>query len=338
MAKPASIALVPCGHVCFCDECADATPSDACPICRQNVNDTLKLSFAGPTHYASIPEPPIAMVDMPATQGMLCLTDAAEAEHQLLREVEWLESWAQAGSAADIDLEQAMEVLDVSVTDDVANMRDEDEQAYVRMLLTEVSHAWRCFALRMHPDKVRARDSTFWTDERSQRLTSVFQYANEVHERLREGLHAWCVKSVGAAHIAYFLTNGNNLRLDLVIKPERELETVVEYVDGFGRNRSVIMPPGLDKIRFYQNRQPNVFLSTFDGFTLLHRTIYGPHAGETSHPLHVRQSVPRKLRKASTKPAKQSKKKPRQGLQWERIGNHRVRNSTRRESVADAKL
>ena len=40
---------------------------------------------------------------------------------------------------------------------------------------------WRSLALRLHPDKA---DGIFWTSERKQRLTAVFQFANNVQEQV----------------------------------------------------------------------------------------------------------------------------------------------------------
>ena len=42
MDAPANVAIIPCGHVCFCANCK---PPEDCPICREKSNDYLKLYF-----------------------------------------------------------------------------------------------------------------------------------------------------------------------------------------------------------------------------------------------------------------------------------------------------
>ena len=58
----------------------------------------------------------------------------------------------------------------------------------------------------MHPDKARARDPAFWTDEKHKRLVAAFQYASSVHDRVRSVLSTWMVKGVSEARIDYRLT------------------------------------------------------------------------------------------------------------------------------------
>lgn len=41
--EPQAVAIVPCGHVCFCLECADQQRVSACPICRVDVTSFLRL-------------------------------------------------------------------------------------------------------------------------------------------------------------------------------------------------------------------------------------------------------------------------------------------------------
>ncbi|KAK3287990.1 hypothetical protein CYMTET_4544 [Cymbomonas tetramitiformis] len=41
--EPQAVAVVPCGHVCFCLHCADKERVRACPICRVNVDSFLRL-------------------------------------------------------------------------------------------------------------------------------------------------------------------------------------------------------------------------------------------------------------------------------------------------------
>ena len=79
------------------------------------------------------------------------------------------------------------------------------------------------------------------------------------------------------------------------------METLVYFVDGFGKERATLMGPGVTLLRFYQTRQPTVFAESFPGFTLLHRVVYGPQAGRESRPLLVCEPVPLKLRRASKK-------------------------------------
>lgn len=45
--KEANFILVPCGHVCFCEECAKDFTEDKCPICRQKIEHKSKVYFPG---------------------------------------------------------------------------------------------------------------------------------------------------------------------------------------------------------------------------------------------------------------------------------------------------
>ena len=40
--KPSCFALVPCGHICACEDCVKKLPKD-CPICRNEITGTLKV-------------------------------------------------------------------------------------------------------------------------------------------------------------------------------------------------------------------------------------------------------------------------------------------------------
>ena len=87
-----------------------------------------------------------------------------------------------------------MALLGVTLSDEVVEMRLSNPAEYIRLLLNEVGHCWRRFALRMHPDKVKASDHSFWDDERVGRSTTVFKYVSDAHDHLVEGLTAYLVK------------------------------------------------------------------------------------------------------------------------------------------------
>ena len=40
-----AIALVPCGHVCFCITCGPLNTATTCPVCRREVDCTLRLYY-----------------------------------------------------------------------------------------------------------------------------------------------------------------------------------------------------------------------------------------------------------------------------------------------------
>ena len=44
LVKPVTHALIPCGHVFGCSDCAKTKPEE-CPICRSTVNDSLRIFF-----------------------------------------------------------------------------------------------------------------------------------------------------------------------------------------------------------------------------------------------------------------------------------------------------
>ena len=37
------IALIPCGHLCLCDECGKITKVSSCPICRKSISSRVKI-------------------------------------------------------------------------------------------------------------------------------------------------------------------------------------------------------------------------------------------------------------------------------------------------------
>mmetsp|Transcript_2166 Transcript_2166/g.7558 ORF Transcript_2166/g.7558 Transcript_2166/m.7558 type:complete len:84 (-) Transcript_2166:62-313(-) len=41
--KPKSVVLLPCRHSCLCEECAEAQQWERCPLCREVVEDTLRI-------------------------------------------------------------------------------------------------------------------------------------------------------------------------------------------------------------------------------------------------------------------------------------------------------
>ena len=43
MDKPLSVALVPCGHVCYCLECAEREKIKECPNCRSKVDEMQRI-------------------------------------------------------------------------------------------------------------------------------------------------------------------------------------------------------------------------------------------------------------------------------------------------------
>jgi len=43
MDKPLSVALVPCGHVCYCLECAERETVKECPNCRSKVDEMQRI-------------------------------------------------------------------------------------------------------------------------------------------------------------------------------------------------------------------------------------------------------------------------------------------------------
>ena len=185
----------------------------------------------------------------------------------------------------------------------------------------------RCYALRMHPDKARARDPAFWTDEKYKRLVAAFQYASSVHDRVRSVLSTWMVKGVGEARIDYRLTGrGKNLTLELVcdgVPTDEYYQTIVRYKNGFGFVQERVLVPGKGNgkalLRFYEFRSPKLFLPCFEGFTVLQRAVSGPMKGCESRSLRVGRPVPEPLRKAfqrgqgkAAKKKKPTKKQPKQ--------------------------
>ena len=153
----------------------------------------------------------------------------------------------------------------------------------------------------MHPDKARARDPAFWTDEKYKRLVAAFQYASSVHDRAKALLSAWMLKGVGEARIDYRLTGrGKNLTLELVcdgVPTDEYYQTIVRYKNGFGFVQERVLVPGKGNgkalLRFYEFRSPKLFLPCFEGFTVLQRAVSGPMKGCES-----RGPVPEPLRKA----------------------------------------
>ena len=178
----------------------------------------------------------------------------------------------------------------------------------------------------MHPDKARARDPVFWTDEKHKRLVEAFQYASSVHDRVTSVLSTWMVKGVNEARIDYRLTGrGKNLTLELVCDGPTNAyyQTIVRYKNGFGFVQERVLVPGKGNkacLRFYEFRSPKLFSPGFEGFTLLQRAVAGPMKGCESRGLFVERPVPEPLRKAfkrgQGKPAKTgarvtaAKKKP----------------------------
>ena len=156
----------------------------------------------------------------------------------------------------------------------------------------------------MHPDKARARDPAFWTDEKYKRLVAAFQYASSVHDRVKSVLSTWMVKGVNEARIDYRLTGrGKNLTLELVCDGPTNAyyQTIVRYKNGFGFVQERVLVPGKGNkacLRFYEFRSPKLFRPGFEGFTLLQRAVAGPMKGCESRGLCVAQPVPEQLRKA----------------------------------------
>ena len=184
----------------------------------------------------------------------------------------------------------------------------------------------RCYALRMHPDKARARDPAFWTDEKYKRLVAAFQYASSVHDRAKALLSSWMLKGVGEARIDYRLTGrGKNLTLELVcdgVPTDEYYQTIVRYKNGFGFVQERVLVPGKGNkalLRFYEFRSPKLFSPGFEGFTVLQRAVSGPMKGCESRSLRVGRPVPEPLRKAfqrgqgkAAKKKKPTKKQPKQ--------------------------
>ena len=181
----------------------------------------------------------------------------------------------------------------------------------------------------MHPDKARARDPVFWTDEKHKRLVEALQYASSVHDRVTSVLSTWMVKGVNEARIDYRLTcRGKHLTLELVCdNPTNEYyQTIVRYKNGFGFVQERVLVPGKGNkacLRFYEFRSPKLFSPGFEGFTLLQRAVAGPMKGCESRGLFVERPVPEPLRKAfqrgqgkaaktaaKKRPKKQAKKQP----------------------------
>ena len=156
----------------------------------------------------------------------------------------------------------------------------------------------------MHPDKARARDPAFWTDEKHKRLVAAFQYASSVHDRVTSVLSTWMVKGVNEARIDYRLTGrGKNLTLELVCDGPTNAyyQTIVRYKNGFGFVQERVLVPGKGNkacLRFHEFRSPKLFSPGFEGFTLLQRAVAGPMKGCESRGLFVERPVPEPLRKA----------------------------------------
>ena len=155
----------------------------------------------------------------------------------------------------------------------------------------------------MHPDKARARDPAFWTDEKYKRLVSAFQYASSVHDRVKSVLSTWMVKGVNEARIDYRLTGrGKNLTLELICDgpTDEYYQTIARYTNASGVQERVLVPGKGNKacLRFYEFRSPKLFRPGFEGFILLQRAVAGPMKGCESRGLCVAQPVPEQLRKA----------------------------------------
>ena len=299
MAAPASFALIPCGHVCYCDACvtmAWETEENVCPVCSLAAQTKLKVFFPGEPVFAQpVRAPPVATVEAPTLRasGTLALTDAPHAEFEIMEEVQNVEDWA-AGTprAEDLELEDLMQFLNISLEQNVIELRLTDQERYIDALLAEVGRSWRALALRLHPDKARARSPQFWDEERYTRLKAAFQYANNAQDALKTGLSAWVVQAVEGVHLDYRLTEGNNLTLEVLFQGNVDFETVIRYTNGFGAEKEVVVAPGRGKVVFYQFRQPKFFQDSFSGFALLHRAIYGPAAGSEPCAFSARRPVP----------------------------------------------
>ena len=155
----------------------------------------------------------------------------------------------------------------------------------------------------MHPDKARARDPVFWTDEKHKRLVEAFQYASSVHDRVTSVLSTWMVKGVNEARIDYRLTGrGKNLTLELICDgaTDEYYQTIARYTNASGVQERVLVPGKGNKacLRFYEFRSPKLFRPGFEGFILLQRAVAGPMKGCESRGLCVAQPVPEQLRKA----------------------------------------
>ena len=234
------------------------------------------------------------------TDRLLMLSDAPHAEHELLEEVKNVEDWAtNTPRAEDLELEDLMLFLNVTLEQNVIELRDKDQERYLDELLAEVGRSWRTLALRLHPDKARGRDSSFWNDERYHRLKAAFQYANNVQEALKNGLMSWIVKGIEDVRMDYRLTGrGKNLILQILFPPHEAYETIVRFVGGRGKPLELVLDPGVSKLQFYELRQPKVFADSFGGFTLSHRAAFGPATGNESCPLLARRPVPDEVRPA----------------------------------------
>ena len=80
MGSPACVALVPCGHVCYCESCAGAAAEETCPICREEIRETLKLFYPGPVHVPEEHAPPLAPMEAPFAWWRLSNAGAAWGE------------------------------------------------------------------------------------------------------------------------------------------------------------------------------------------------------------------------------------------------------------------
>ena len=181
------------------------TGESVCPVCSTAAQSKLKVFFPGDPVFAQpVRAPPVATVEAPTLRasGTLALTDAPHAEFEIMEEVQNVEDWA-AGTprAEDLELEDLMQFLNISLEQNVIELRLTDQERYIDALLAEVGRSWRALALRLHPDKARGRAPQFWNDVRYSRLKVAFQYANNVQEALPTGLLTWAVQAVEGVHL-----------------------------------------------------------------------------------------------------------------------------------------
>ena len=83
--------------------------------------------------------------------------------------------------AKDLPVEDCIDLLAVTVSEQVSDLKDIDYKAYAEAVMSAIEKNWRAKALRLHPDKI---DSPFWSTDRKERLGRLFNYYNTAQEEV----------------------------------------------------------------------------------------------------------------------------------------------------------
>ena len=96
----------------------------------------------------------------------------------LAAEDEWMRVFPDP---KDLPVEDCIDLLAVTVSEQVSELKDSDYKAYAEGVMNAIEKNWRAKALRLHPDKI---DGPFWNQHRKERLGHLFNYYNTAQEEL----------------------------------------------------------------------------------------------------------------------------------------------------------